>query len=304
MKLTLLQTEVYNQPLMIAESKLATILAVLSSREGVEVELAPQEMATTPGTENLSGNDGSVGGSVAVISLHGTLSHRAYGFSALSGMASYQTLYQDIDFVMQDDGIAEVVLDIDSYGGAATGVFDLADHIRQCSKTKPFTAIVNESAYSAAYLLAAACNEIIIPRSGGVGSIGVIARHEDRSEMNKKVGRSVTAIYAGARKNDLTPDAPLTTEAQAELQKSVNKSYEMFVSAVADYRSLSVEAVKATEASLYTGQDAIDAGLADRIMPARDALKMVIERAAANKKTPAGSGRRIARRARALKTRP
>ncbi|MTI12639.1 S49 family peptidase [Sansalvadorimonas verongulae] len=299
MKLTLLQTEVYNRSLMITEAKLATIMSVLSSREGADVELSDNEMVGPSESERLSS-----GGAVAVIPVFGSLSHRAMGLMALSGMTSYQELYTQIDQVMQDSRITEVVLDIDSHGGAASGVFDFADYVAECSKTKPFTAIVNEHAYSAAYLIASACNEIIIPRTGGVGSIGVIAKHEDRSEANQQQGRKVTAIYAGARKNDLSPDQPLSSDALNELQKMVNQDYEMFVDAVAGYRNMSVDSVRATEAGLYRGQDAIEAGLADRIMPARDALNMVIERATSNKKeNPKGSGRRIGRRARAIATR-
>jgi ClpP class serine protease len=56
------------------------------------------------------------------------------------------------------------------------------------------------------------------------------------------------------------------------LQDLVQESYQLFVNAVADYRGLSVEAVRATEAGLYRGQQGINAGLADRLQSPQDAV--------------------------------
>ncbi len=82
--------------------------------------------------------------------------------------------------------ISEIVLDINSGGGAAVGCKELADYIYQSRDTKPITAIVNYSAYSAAYFIASACSKIIVSQTSGVGSIGVIMEHLDTSKMEEK----------------------------------------------------------------------------------------------------------------------
>ncbi|WP_042570487.1 S49 family peptidase, partial [Ralstonia solanacearum] len=85
-------------------------------------------------------------------------------------------------------------------------------------------------------------------------------------------GIRYTAVFAGARKNDLNPHAPITDEAQAQLQAEVSRIYGLFVATVASYRGLPAEAVTATEAGLFFGPDAVTAGLADAVGTFEDAL--------------------------------
>lgn len=89
---------------------------------------------------------------------------------------------------LNDPSISEIVLDINSGGGAAVGCKELADYIFQSRQTKPITAIVNYSAYSAAYFIASACSKIVVSQTSGVGSIGVIMEHLDTSGWKSKWG--------------------------------------------------------------------------------------------------------------------
>jgi signal peptide peptidase SppA len=145
------------------------------------------------------------------------------------------------------------------------GAFDLADHIYQCRGKKPITAMVNESCYSAAYLIASAASKIILPRTGGAGSIGVIATHVDQSVWNEKTGLAVTHVFAGARKADMTPHRPLSSEAMERLQEMVTDTYKLFVDTVARNRGMSKQAVIDTEAGIYAGKKAVFVGLADEV---------------------------------------
>ncbi len=164
------------------------------------------------------------------------------------------------------------MLDIDSPGGSATGAFELAADLRAMALQKPITGIVNFSAYSGGYLIGAACSELVVSRTSGVGSIGVIAKHMDRSVMEERAGVKVTTVFAGAHKNDLSPHEPLTDQSMTYLQDLVNDSYSMFINAVAEYRGLNIEAVRKTEAGVYRGEQAIAAGLADRLEAPTHAL--------------------------------
>lgn len=69
-------------------------------------------------------------------------------------------------------------------------------------------------------------------------------------------------MTAGAHKNDFSPHHPLSDEAKAELQAEVDRLYGLFVEHVTAMRSLNADAVRATEAGLYFGANAITAGLA------------------------------------------
>ena len=56
-----------------------------------------------------------------------------------------------------------------------------ADAIRAARASKPVWAFVAESALSAGYALASQADRIILPRTGEVGSIGVLLVHADFS---------------------------------------------------------------------------------------------------------------------------
>ncbi|MCV6612437.1 MAG: S49 family peptidase [Amphritea sp.] len=289
MRHSLVQQLIMDEPLMISAAKLETILAVVAEREGLNV--TAEQMMGRGDSSTLT-----AGGSVAVIPVTGSITHRPTGLSAMSGLTSYEQIDAQLDQALSDSSVTEIVLDINSPGGMVAGVFDLADRIYEAREHKPITAIVNEGAYSAAYAIASAATEIIVPRTGGVGSIGVITAHVDKSAQNEQKGLSVTYITAGAKKAYGNPDQPLSSEALSDIQQRVDKSYELFVSTVARNRGLAVDGIRNTEAGTFSGADAVSAGLADRVMSARDALSMILQRNA--KKEP--TSRTVGRRARAI----
>ncbi|WP_197387949.1 S49 family peptidase [Ralstonia pseudosolanacearum] len=261
-----LATRLFGVPLAIDRPKLDVILSVLGPRVGL-ADLAP------PGDYVPSARNPATGHApIAVIPIHGTLVRRTVGLEAESGLASYTAIGDQLDAALADPGVAAILLDVDSPGGESSGVFDLADRIRAAAAVKPIWAVANDMAFSAAYALASAATKVFVSRTGGVGSIGVIAMHVDQSVKDSRDGIRYTAVFAGARKNDLNPHAPITDEAQAQLQAEVSRIYGLFVATVAGYRGLSAEAVTATEAGLFFGQDAIAAGLADTVGTFEDAL--------------------------------
>lgn len=209
---------------------------------------------------------------VEVIPVHGVLVSRGSHLNACETMTSYEDLRAQLKQAVADPLVERVVLDIDSPGGAAVGAFELAADLRAMSQIKPITGLVNFMAYSGGYLIGSACSELVVSQTSGVGSIGVIASHMDRSGMEEKAGVKVTTVYRGAHKNDLSPHEPLTDQSMQVLDAIVQESYELFVNAVAEYRGLSPQQVMATEAGLYRGQQAITAGLADRLQSPQDAV--------------------------------
>lgn len=256
----------FNTPLLIHRAKLDAILAVLGPRVGwPEAENAvpvPGQRTPSPSRQ----------GDIAVIPIHGTLVRRALGLEAASGLASYQEIGDQIGQAVADPAVAGIVLDIDSPGGEAGGVFELAERIRAATHDKPVWAVANDQAFSAAYALAAAADEVFVTRTGGVGSIGVIAMHADQSRKDEQDGYRFTAIYAGQHKNDFSPHAPLSDDARAALQAEVDRLYGIFTESVALHRGLTVDAVRDTQARLYFGGDAVAAGLADRVGTLADAV--------------------------------
>lgn len=260
MQLVHLASRLYGTPLLIARSKLDVILSVLGPRIGLpEIEAAVP--LPTPKAGTSVGQPG-----IAIIPVHGTLVRRAMGLEAASGLTSYGEIAARLDAALADPQISGILLDLDSPGGEAGGVFELAERIRAANDIKPVWAHANDSAYSAAYAIAAAASRLTLSQTAGVGSIGVIALHVDQSVKDAKDGIDFTAIYAGHHKNDFSPHAPLSPQAASTLQTEVDRLYGIFVSQVAQMRDLDSDAVRATEAGLLFGEAAVTAGLADAVM--------------------------------------
>ncbi len=275
-----LAARLFGVPLAIHRPKLDVILSVLGPRVGL-ADLAAPAGYTPPARPTPTPTP-----HVAVIPIHGTLVRRTVGLEAESGLTSYTGLAAQLDAALASPEVAAILLDIDSPGGESGGVFDLADRIRAASQIKPVWAVANDMAFSAAYALASAANKVFVSRTGGVGSIGVIAMHVDQSGKDAQDGVRYTAVFAGDRKNDLNPHEPISDAAHAVLKAEVDRIYGLFVETVARNRGLEPSAVRDTEAGLFFGQAAVAMGLADAVGTFDDALAQLLASLSSNP-TPA-----------------
>lgn len=187
--------------------------------------------------------------------------------------STYSSISSKLDLMAQN--YDKIILDINSPGGLVAGVFDLSDKIYSMRSKVRLYAFANESCYSAAYCIASACHKVFIARSAGVGSVGVITTHVDQSVLNDRVGLNITRIYAGSKKNDFSPHSPLSPRAMEDLQKAIDADYEIFCSTVGRNRGMLAASVKATEAGIFHGQDAVDIGFVDSIKSEIEAFKEI-----------------------------
>ena len=118
---------------------------------------------------------------IAVIEISGVLIHRGGWIGQSSGQTSYEGVAAQIEAAAYDPAVRGLALEIDSFGGEVAGVFDLADRIRAIRGSKPVWAFVAEHAFSAGYALASQADRILLPRTGALGSIGVVVLHADMS---------------------------------------------------------------------------------------------------------------------------
>ena len=260
--MTYLASRLFGTPLLIHRTKLDVILSVVGQRIGM-ADMQPMptmDMAVYQRPPSASAPEG-----IAVIPIHGSLVKRSLGMEAASGLTSYGEIAAMLDAALADPQVSGILLDIDSSGGEASGSFELARRVREVAADKPVWAVANDAAYSAAYAIAASAQRLFVTETGGVGSIGVIALHVDQSVKDAKDGYRFTAVTAGAHKNDYSPHEPLSDSAKTELQGEVNRLYAIFAEHVAAMRGLDLEAVRATEAGLYFGSNAVSQGLADGI---------------------------------------
>ena len=107
---------------------------------------------------------------------------------------------------------------------------------------------------------------MIVPRTGGTGSVGVICAHVDFSKALTDNGINVTLITYGARKADGNEYLPLSKEALDRFQADVDTMGELFVDTVARNRGMAASKVRATQASTYLGANGVNIGFADAVM--------------------------------------
>ena len=265
-----LASRLYGTPLLIARPKLEVILGVVARK------LAGDTLATPPPANVDTGMTGGLQilEGIAILPVLGTLVRRASYIGAASGLTSYHDIEAMAEAAFADPEVRAVLLEIDSSGGEAGGVFDLAQRLRSLSQTsgKPLWAIADEAALSAAYAIACAADRIWLTRTAEVGSIGVVAVHVDESVADAKAGLNYTFLHAGAHKVDGHPLAPLPAPVAADIQADIEQLHTQFIALVAGFRRLTPEAIRDTEARVYRGEAALQAGLADQIGTRAEAI--------------------------------
>jgi ClpP class serine protease len=277
----------FNTPLMVDPAKALAFLSGLGPRitgqeitfHDVDAGVSDHAAAALPARASLFGNDlaqrhqrngtqpFTMIDGIAVIEIAGTLVHRGAWIGQSSGLTSYEGIAAQLQAAVADPGVRGIALDIDSFGGEVAGAFDLADRIRAARAQKPVHAFVAEHALSAGYVLASQADRIILPRTGAVGSIGVVALHTDMSGALDQKGIAVTLIHAGAHKIDANPYQPLPEAIHDQMQRELEVVRFLFAETVAAGRGdrLTHAAALATEAAVFRGAEAIAAGLADEM---------------------------------------
>ncbi len=212
-------------------------------------------------------------GGIAVVQIEGPLEHHASWW-----FDSYDAVVKRVEDSLKDSNVKVIVLKIDSGGGDASGNSEASKKLRRLSAKygKKIYAYSDEAAYSAAYGLACGAEEIWLPRTGGVGSVGVIATTLDRTKANEKSGYVVELLTSGKRKADGHPDRPMTDDIRSVIQSRVDDLAHEFFKLVANARHTTPEAVAELEAGVFLGKRAVKAGLADGVASWDDFCEMVL----------------------------
>jgi signal peptide peptidase SppA len=286
MKYPHVAARIFNTPLLIHPQKLEAIVAGLGPRllGGSHGDLhigndmdVPAAIAAAAGPELFSTRKGdrvkeagwpgyrNVDG-VAVVNANGALVHKtAFDMNASELLLGYNDLAAAMEHAADNPDIHAVLQVWDSPGGEVQGAFEYAQRVFDLRGKKPMYSIADGMAASAAMLGASATHQVAVTETGYVGSIGVVMRHVNMRRAVEQAGFDVDHIYAGAHKVDGNPIGPLTPAVRAAYQAQIDDIYSMFVSVMSRHMNLPEEAVRNTEARVFMGKAAVDAGLAARV---------------------------------------
>jgi protease IV len=173
----------------------------------------------------------------------------------------------------EDDTVRAIVIRINSPGGGVSPSQEIYSEIRRTIPTKKVIASMGSVAASGGYYLAAAANGIVASPGTITGSIGVIMGYTDLQELFRKIGLTPVVIKSGAFKDMGSPLREMTPEERAILQGFVDQIHGQFVQAVAEGRNMDSAAVAPlADGRIYSGQEALELGLVDRLGNLSDAI--------------------------------
>ncbi|MFB6352789.1 MAG: S49 family peptidase [Halobacteriales archaeon] len=224
-------------------SRSYVVIVLLGVVIGLQVAPAVTQYASRPAA-----------GSVAVVTLAGGID----GENAAS-------VTERLREARRDPSVDAVVLRINSPGGSAAASEALYLAVKRTARRKPVVTSVDAMAASGAYYAAAPSDEIVVKPASLVGSVGVFLT------TPAPVPPLDRLITTGPNK--------LTGADQREWYYKTESIRRAFVGAVQAGRGdrLELTAEQLSYAKLYTGAEAVENGLADRI----GGLQTAIERAAA-----------------------
>ena len=207
-------------------------------------------------------------GDVGVITIYGPLVNDDSPWNKYDGLTGFPEIRDALVHAANDTSIKGIVLDINSGGGAVSGVSDTAELIDKIDAgIKPIHAFSDGGIMSAAYWLGSSARTLEIGKVTEAGSLGVLTVHSERSKMLANAGINVTVMRAGEFKALGNPYEALSEPAKKEIQGQLDFMYTMFINHVAVARGVSypVADQKMGQGRVFIGSEAVDVGLADSV---------------------------------------
>lgn len=251
------------------------------------IEVIPAERTLSETT--LIDEGGLFPAKIALIDVSGVIANHEKRSLLGSSANPVSVFVEHLDKAAKDSSVKAVLLRINSPGGGVTASDIMYNELLHFKKEKggkcPVVAVMMDVAASGGYYLACGADEIIAQPTTVTGSIGVIMLAPDFSGTLGKIGTEVNAIKSGKMKDAGSPFRKLGLEERVIFQKLINEYYDRFVSVVVAGRPKLDEAKirELADGRVYSGAQAAELGLVDRVGTLRDAVAELKERIGAKK---------------------
>ncbi|WP_318614214.1 signal peptide peptidase SppA [Sporosarcina sp. YIM B06819] len=238
-------------------------------------------MAKSSGYSEIVLEEGVAGDRIAVLTLDGVIQDLGSSSSIFQPAGyNHQFFMSQLHEVLEDQSVKGLVLRVNSPGGGVVESADIYDAIREIQLTReiPMYVSMGGMAASGGYYVSAPADKIFVNRETITGSIGVIMESVNYAKLAEKYGIDFNTIKTGPYKDIMSGSREMKEEERVMLQEMINDSYERFVDIIEEGRGMTEAQVKAVaDGRIMNGRQAIEAGLADEIGKAGDAIAAMKE---------------------------
>jgi protease-4 len=173
-----------------------------------------------------------------------------------------------------DNAIKALVLRVDSPGGSA---FASSLILRQIELTKeagkPVVISMGSVAASGGYWISMAGDRIYADPATLTGSIGIFGMFPTFDKTLAKIGIHSDGVGTTPLSDAFNVMRPMSPELQQAFQQSIDNGYQQFITNVAHFRHMSVDAVNAIgQGRVWSGEQAKKIGLVDQFGNLQDAI--------------------------------
>ena len=197
------------------------------------------------------------------------------------GMAYSDPIRKALDTAAERDSIKAVVLRVDSPGGSAVASEIILQATKRVAAKKPLIVSMGNVAGSGGYYVSCGAETIYADASTITASIGVVAGKLATREMWDSIGVAWHPIARGKNSSMLHSRDVFTDEQRDNLQAWMNEVYEVFKNHVVAIRgdrlAKPIDAIAGGR--VFTGRQALELGLVDRLGTLNDAVKDAAKRA-------------------------
>jgi protease-4 len=175
---------------------------------------------------------------------------------------------------LKDSSIKAIVLRVDSPGGAVAPSQEIYEEVRKAVVKKKIVVSMGSVAASGGYYIAAPASRIIANPGTLTGSIGVIMEIPNLEGLMNKIGVKTEVIKSGRHKDIASVFRGIGKEEREILQNVLDNVHEQFITAVAEGRRMLRDDIKKiADGRVFTGEQALKAGLVDELGNLEDAIK-------------------------------
>jgi protease-4 len=217
------------------------------------------------------------GDAIGVVVAEGEIVDGAAPIGTVGGLSTATLIRRARD----DKDVKALVLRVNSPGGSVFGS-ELVRRELELTRAagKPVVVSMGDLAASGGYWIATASDEIIADPSTVTGSIGVIALLPNFSGTLDKLGVHSTTLATTWLRGAFDPRVPLDPRLADMIQRSVDHEYRAFIARVAQARKTTPDKIDGVaQGRVWSGAQALEHGLVDRLGSYGDALRSAGERA-------------------------